>query len=114
MFRGGDDHVAMLVDPARRHGDNIEIFLVEHLAIIGIRTLRTSFLNGLRAASGMFIGHGDNFYLRDVLPNDVDTVPIVALPGSPDDSNAILGGHTVLLITRGESCARTSGKIDPG
>jgi hypothetical protein len=63
---------------------------LQHLAIVGVRILGGEpFLRG-DAAGFIVIGDGDDLSVRNLQPDDIEPVPIVAAIGAADNGDAIV------------------------
>ncbi|MCU0878899.1 MAG: hypothetical protein MUF06_14035 [Pirellulaceae bacterium] len=91
---GGQDQVAMLIEPAGADRHNLRLRLVEQLPIVGIPAGSASPLHRLGEPLLVGIGHAHHFaHLGEVPPDRVDAVPIVAAARVSDNRDAKLGGH---------------------
>src|SRR6185437_14825082 len=98
VLGAGGDHVAMPVEPAIRHTDNLWPLLGQHLPIIRVAVLRFEPLHGSSAALGVVVGHCHNLDILDRLPDDIESVAIVPLAGSPNHGDAISLCHVISSV----------------
>ena len=88
-----ESHLTVLVNPARSDRYDVQPFLVQHLAEVGVRDGSLRPLLSLTPPGLLLIGDRDDFTLRHVGPHRVQTVPVVPLPRAADDSHSQLVRH---------------------
>ena len=84
---GGDNHVAMLMDVPGTDRRDVGLGLGQHDLVVGISLHATKLLGFDRKPLGIRIGDGDNLRLRDLEPDGVLAMPVIALAGMADDAD---------------------------
>src|SRR5438876_407973 len=92
-FVAGDDQVAMLIEKARGHADDLRPLLLEHLTIIGVGVFGFGALLRRGAAFGVGVGHSHDLHVIERLPDGIEAVAVVAPARVPDDGDAIVARH---------------------
>ena len=91
----GDDHAGVAVGHPRTHADQIQVFLGEHPAVIGVEPPGSRAFAAGGAALGIGVGHSDQVHLLQVPVNGFQAVAVVADTGAPDDSGLVEFAHGV-------------------
>ena len=88
---GGDDHVIFLVHPARRDTDDVQLLLLEHIAVVLIAAIAVHTEAFARGGQAFWvgIGDGDQVDLVHSQINSVQIVAVVAATGMADDSCSV-------------------------
>ena len=90
-----------LIEKSRPDRDDLRLDLVEHFAVIAKRLRRLALfgepLARCRSPRLIGIGDGDDFALRNIQPDRIDPVTIVAFASVTDDGDAKSGGHGAVL-----------------
>ena len=91
MFRAGQNHVAMLINPSRTNRHDVRLFFIEHFTVVGITPSGPCSRHSLGAACFILIGDGHNFALFNGLPDSIQPVPVVASSRAADDRDLVFG-----------------------
>ena len=86
-FDGGDDHVAMLMDVPGADGGDVGLGLSQHGLVVGESLHAAETLGRIRQPLGIGVGDSDNLGLRNLEPDGVFAMTIVALAGMADDAD---------------------------
>src|SRR5262249_38630503 len=88
-----DDHVAVRVEVAICDTDDLWFLFFQHLPIVGIGVRRAEALRRVGAALVVLLGNGDDLDVVECLPDNVESVAVVALARPADHRHAIFLRH---------------------
>ena len=93
-LHGRDDHIAMLMDVTRANRYDVWLGLSQHDPVIRKGFDASEFLSGNCESLGVSIRHSDDLSLRNLQPDGILAMPVVALAGVADDPDGqrTLGG----------------------
>ena len=86
-FEGGSHHGMVLIRMTRTDGHNIRPDLHQHFSIVCRGDLGPQFFLCCRQAFGIPVGNAHDSGLRNVLPDDVEAMSVVASPRVSDHAN---------------------------
>ncbi len=84
----GFDHLHALVRPTGTDADEVWLFLAQHLAVVRVDARRAGAFGRFRGAFGHRVGNGEDFGAGDGLPDEVDAMSVIAMPGVADHAHA--------------------------
>ena len=87
-FDRGDDHVAVLMDMPRADRRDIRLGLRQHGPVVGVGLHPAEPLRRLGQTLGVGVRDGDDPGLRNLQPDGIFAMTIVALTGVPDDPDS--------------------------
>ncbi len=97
----------MLMNMPRADGRDVGLSLSQHSLVVGKSLHAAETLGRIRQSLGVGIGDSDDLGLRNLEPNDVFAMPVVALAGVADDPD---GQRTLGALGTQESGGQGQGR----
>ena len=89
MFRAGKHHVVVTVRPARSNADDVRGLARQHLPVVAVARLDAKAVSSRLQAGWIFIRDADKLSLRNVSPDFVESVAVIASAASADNSDSV-------------------------